>query len=80
MLELQQIDTLEAYMSTFEELQYQLNMHNSGLDELFFITQFIKGLKPEVSNVVQSQVPDTLQRAMLLAKIQQHVVDKGRAK
>lgn len=67
-------------MSTFEELQYQLNMHNSGLDELFFITQFIKGLKPEVSNVVQSQVPDTLQRAMLLAKIQQHVVDKGRAK
>lgn len=57
-------------MSTFEDLQYQLIMHNSGLDDLFFITQFIKGLKPEMGSVVQSQVPDSLERAMLLAKIQ----------
>lgn len=54
-------------------------MHNGGLDELFFITQFIKGLKPEISSVVQSQVPASMDRAVLLAKIQQ-VLDKGKSK
>lgn len=80
LLELQQTDSLETYMASFEELQYQLSMHNNGLDELFFVTQFIKGLKAEVSSVVQSQVPDTLQRAMLLAKIQQQMLDRAKAK
>lgn len=80
LLELQHTETLEMYITTFEKLQYQLIMHNSGMDELFFITQFIKGLKPEVGSVVQSQIPDTLHRAMLLAKIQQQVLDKGKQK
>lgn len=65
-------------MSAFEDLQYQVMMHNSGLDDLFFTTQFIKGLKPEISSVVQSQVPDTLERAILLAKIQQQVSERSK--
>lgn len=73
LIELQQTDSLDVYMATFEELQYQLTMHNSGMDELFFITQFIKGLKPEIGSIVQSQIAETLQRAMLLARIQQQV-------
>lgn len=62
---------MENYIATFEDIQYQLIMHNSGLDDLFFVTQFVKGLKPEIGNVVQVQVPESLQRAILLAKIQQ---------
>lgn len=80
MLELQQNESLEDYISTFKELQYQLMMHNSGFDELFFITQFIKGLKHDISSVVQAQVPDTLERAVLLAKIQQQVLDRGKTR
>ena len=76
LLELQQHTTLEQYISTFEDLQYQVAMHNSELGEVFFTTQFLRGLKPEIGNVVQSQIPETLERAMLLAKIQQQVVDK----
>ena len=71
LLDLQQHSTLDDYISNFEDLQYQLTMHNSALGEMFFTTQFLKGLKPELSNVVQSQVPETVERAMLLAKIQQ---------
>ena len=55
-------------------------MHNSELGEMFFTAQFLRGLKPEVGNVVQSQVPDTVERAILLAKIQQQVIDKGKYK
>lgn len=80
LLELQQTDSLEAYIAAFEDLQYQLIMHNSGLDDLFLVTHFIRGLKPEISSMVQSQVPESLDRAMLLAKIQQQVLDKGKYK
>lgn len=69
LLELQQADSLEAYILTFEDLQYQITMHNSELGDLFFIRQFIKGLKLEISSVVQSQVPDTMERPILLARI-----------
>jgi len=55
-------------------------MHNSALGEMFFTTQFLKGVKPELSNVVQSQVPEIVERAMLLAKIQQQVVDKSKTR
>lgn len=78
LLELQQLATVDQYISTFEDLQYQLTMHNSELGEMFFITQFLRGLKPEIGNVVQSQIPETMERAMLLARIQQQVVDKGK--
>jgi hypothetical protein len=74
------LTSLEQYISTFEDLQYQVTMHNSELGEMFFTTQFLRGLKPEIGNVVQSQVPDTVERAILLAKIQQQVLDKGKYK
>jgi len=78
LLELQQVNTLDQYISSFEDLQYQVTMHNSELGELFFTTQFLKGLKPEIGSVVQAQVPDTMTRAILLAKIQQQVQDKSK--
>ena len=57
-----------------------VTMHNSELGELFFVTQFLRGLKPEIGNVVQSQIPDTLERAMLLARIQNQVLEKGKSR
>jgi hypothetical protein len=80
LLDLHQEDSLENYITTFEDLQYHIVMHNAELGELFFITQFMKGLKLEISVVVQSQVPETMKRAILLARIQQQVLDKGKTK
>jgi hypothetical protein len=80
LLELQQGDTLEAYILEFEDLQYQIAMHNAELGELFFGTQFMKGLKLEISAMVQAQVPDNMQRSILLARIQQQVLDKNKGK
>jgi hypothetical protein len=52
LLELHQEESLETYISNFEDLQYQIHMHNSDFGELFFVTQFIKGLKLEIGVVV----------------------------
>ena len=38
LLELQQLSTLDQYISTFEDLQFLVTMHNSELGELFFVT------------------------------------------
>jgi hypothetical protein len=80
LLELHQTESLETYISTFEDLQYQITMINSELGDLFFVTQFIKGLKMEIGSVVQAQIPETMQRAILLARIQQQVLDRGKTR
>lgn len=36
LMELKQTSSVEDYIVSFEELQYQLTMHNMGLDEMFF--------------------------------------------
>jgi hypothetical protein len=55
-------------------------MHNSGYDDLFFASQFFNGLKDEIRDTVQSQVPEDVDRAVLLAKIQQRIVERGKIK
>ena len=75
LVSLYQEGTLEDYISAFVNLQYQITMYNTGMDQIYFVTQFIKGLKPELRFGVQSQVPDTMQRAIMLARVQQQIVD-----
>ncbi|WVZ63633.1 hypothetical protein U9M48_013248 [Paspalum notatum var. saurae] len=57
LLKLKQKGTVEEYVTAFETLQYQ----------------FIRGLKPEIQYRVQAQVPDTMERAIMLATIQQQL-------
>lgn len=48
LLDLQQTTTVEDYVEAFQNLHYQIIMHDPGMGETYFITQFIKGLKPEL--------------------------------
>ena len=76
LLELKQTGTMEEFVTEFESLQYQVCMHNHGYDEEFFVSQFLKGLKHDISATVQIQVPDKMTKAVMLAKIQQKIVDR----
>jgi len=57
-----------------------VSMHNPGLDEVFFISQFIRGLKPEIRDVVQFQMPATMIKATQLAKLQQQVLERNKGR
>jgi hypothetical protein len=59
---------------------YQVLMFNPHYDDQFFISHFIKGLKLELRSAVDSQVPDTLARAFMLAWVQQEVLDDAKQK
>lgn len=80
LLELSQTTTVEEYTTAFENLQFEICMHNDGFGDTFFVSQYRKGLKPEIGVVVQSQVPQDVDRAILLAKVQQQVLEKGKQK
>jgi hypothetical protein len=43
LLELKETGSVEEYATTFENLQFQVEMHNSGYDTMFFVTQFARG-------------------------------------
>jgi hypothetical protein len=51
-------------------------MYDQGMGDTYFISQFVKGLKPEIRYQVQGQVPATMERAVMLAKIQQQIQEK----
>jgi hypothetical protein len=80
LLELKQTDSVEEYATAFENLQFQVEMHNSGYDTMFFVTQFTRGLKPEIFAAVQSQLPDTMERAVMIARVQQQLLERQKYK
>uniref|UniRef100_A0ACD6ATY1 Uncharacterized protein n=1 Tax=Avena sativa TaxID=4498 RepID=A0ACD6ATY1_AVESA len=71
LLALKQTSTVDEYCSKFQELVFKISGHNPHYDETFFVSQFLKGLKTEIRLPVASQIPETLDRAMLLAHVQQ---------
>lgn len=80
LLDLKQTSTVDEYTSEFEAVRFQVSMHNPGYDDLFFTSHFTNGLKEELRGVVQSQVPETVERASLLARVQQQVLDQAKHK
>jgi len=76
LLELKQTDTVEEYARAFENLQFEISMYNDGFDDTLFVSQFVKGLKLDISAGVRAQVPKDVDEAILLAK----VLEKGKHK
>jgi hypothetical protein len=62
--------TVEEYKKAFQAIQIQVAMFNLGFDEMLFATHFVNGLKEEIRYVVQTHLPDSVDKAALLAKIQ----------
>ena len=67
---------MEDYTIKFQSLQYDVSMHGSNYDALFFATQYVRGLRDDIRAMVEPQVPTTVERAVVIAKIQQKLVDK----
>jgi hypothetical protein len=71
---------VEEYTKAFQTIQFQVAMFNPGFDEMFFTTHFVNGLKEEIMPVVQTHLLDYVDKAALLAKIQQQNLDKRRSR
>lgn len=77
---LKKIGTVQEYYQQFLDAKYQLHMHNTTLDNTFFVQHFVRGLKEELRGAVHSQDPDKLEKALRLASIQEDILAKSKYK
>lgn len=80
LLELKQTGTVEEYTTKFQSLQYTITMHNAHYDDMFYTPRYIKGLKEEIRGIVETQMPPSAQKASLIARIQQGVAERSKAR
>lgn len=80
LLDLKQVGTVEDYTTKFQATQFSITMHNNSYDDMFFTSQYIRGLKEEIRATVEPQMPTTVQKAATIAKIQQGVLARNRTR
>jgi hypothetical protein len=80
LLDLRQTGTVEEYTTNFQALQYTITMHNAQYDDMFFTPQYVRGLKEDIRGAVEPQRPTTVHKASIIAKIQQGVQERSKAK
>jgi hypothetical protein len=78
LLALRQTTTVEEYTTAFQALQFEITMHNCHYDDMFFTPHYINGLKEEIRGIVEAQRPTTVDRASLIARVQQRVVERSK--
>lgn len=55
-------------------------MHNNHYDDLFFATKYVEGLKHDIRIAVEPHIPVTVDRAAVIAKIQQRALERQKHK
>lgn len=66
---------MEEYQESFEELKAFMVAKHRALDENYFTSSFISGLKEDISNKVLLLYPTTLNQAFSMAKMQESIID-----
>lgn len=73
MMVLKQKGSVREYYQEFLDTKCQLHMHNTAVNEAFFIQHFVKGLREDLKAAVFSQDPNKLERAVHLAILQEDI-------
>jgi hypothetical protein len=80
MLSLKQTNTVEEYTTQFQALQFEVSMHSTNVDELFFATTYVNGLRNDIRAVVEPHTPTTVKKAATIARIQQCQLERSKLK
>jgi hypothetical protein len=57
---------------------YQILLYDHNISEMMLVSQFLLGLKEELSHSVEMHLPLTVSQAATLASVQEHLNDKSR--
>lgn len=69
LLSIRRVTSVEDYTKEFEAAQFQVSMFNTGYDDMFFTSHYVNGLKDEIRYTVESQVPESVECASMLARV-----------
>ena len=67
--------TVEEYEEKFEELKTLMPTRNPRLDESYFVSSFISGLKDEIKPMVKMFKPQSLSKAFEVAELQEYALE-----
>jgi hypothetical protein len=70
-LNIRQTNDVATYCKEFETIMHQLLSHNSALDDTFFVTKFIKGLRKDIRSAIILHKPRIVDAAISLAQLQE---------
>ena len=56
---------------------HKVLIHNDALDDVFFATKFVEGLKPHIRNALVLHKPRTVDAALSLALMQEELLDNN---
>lgn len=57
---------------------HRVLVYNKNYDEAFFVTNFIRGLKPEIQSAIRLHKPRTVDTALSLAQTQEDMLEVAR--
>ena len=77
-MELRQEGRMREYRDQFEELMCHVMSFNHGMGMIFQVTMFLMGLQEEISGLVRSHRPKSVDDAAELALLQEEVVENAK--
>jgi hypothetical protein len=60
---------VEDYKQQFDQLVYQIRLHDHHISETMLISHFLLGLKEDMRAAVEMHLPDSVSQAATLASI-----------
>ena len=79
LLQLRQTGTVAEYRRQFDRLVYNIKLYDPSIGGILLVTQFVLGLRDELRVAVEAQLPDTVQKATLLAQVHEGLADNQKA-
>jgi hypothetical protein len=76
LLSLKQICTIEDYIQAFEQLVYHIKLYDSSISTTMLTAQFIMGFKEDLRFPVEMHLLDSVVKVVVLASIQEKLLDK----
>ena len=77
---LKQTASVTNYHAEFEKLVHGVLLYNSAIDDTFFVTRFVGGLRDDIRSAILLHRPRDVDSASALALIQEQEIEGGRAK
>lgn len=80
LLALRQTGTVEEYTKAFQAIQFDITMHNCHYDDMFFASTYAADQKEEIRVSMEPHVPSTVDKAAVIARIQQRAIERAKTK
>ena len=76
LMSLKQLESVEEYKQHFLQLVYTIRLYEPALSDMFLVTCFIMGLKPELRATVELQIPSCVQSAAVFVAVQEGLLQQ----